>query len=294
MKLLLHHRTRHIYEAPVSFGDHRLYLRPRDSQSRRVESFELSTTPDSTRRWMMDAEGNRVRVCTFGLQTSRVLEFDLTLTVKISEVNPFDFLLDADATRFPFSYSESDLQVLLPACATASAPGVLEWFRGHGAAPDRHEDIIQFLADLNTAVHSHIGYIRRDEEGIQPPLETIRLGTGSCRDMAVLLMAAVRGLGLAARFVSGYLYDPPDEEGHVFNRAVGSMHAWVEVYLPGAGWKGFDPTNGILANGSFLPAAVSIDPARVDPIQGAYFSNQTVGSTLEVDLTLEEVPDDPA
>jgi hypothetical protein len=293
LKLLIHHRTRHVYDSPVTFGDHHLYLRPRDSFSRRVVSFDLSTTPEATFRWVMDAEGNLVRVCNFGLQPSTVLEFDLTMVMEVEEVNPFDFILDADATGFPFMYSESDQSVLASAMRSTSDFRVLPWFRGHGVAPDHHEDIVQFLADLNSTVHTKIAYVRRDEEGIQTPQETLSLGSGSCRDMAVLFVTGVRELGMAARFVSGYLYDPPDGDGHVFNRAVGSMHAWVEVYLPGAGWKGFDPTNGILANGNFIPAAVSSDPKRVDPVQGTYFAKQSVDSAMEVELTLEELRDDP-
>jgi transglutaminase-like putative cysteine protease len=135
--------------------------------------------------------------------------------------------------------------------------------------------------------------VRRDEEGIQTPDATLDLKTGSCRDMAVLFISAVRKLGFAARFVSGYLFDPPVGAGgdHCFNRAVGSMHAWAEVYLPGAGWKGFDPTNGILANGYFIPCGVSHEPASVDPIQGNYFSEVSTDSTMEVELEIEEIND---
>jgi transglutaminase-like putative cysteine protease len=273
----------------VSFGDHSLYLRPRDSYGRTVTSFDLTTLPESTGRWVTDVEGNLIRVCGFGLNTSAVLEFDLHMGMEIEEDNPFDFILAPEATGFPFTYSESDRQALWPYMDDNGPGEALNWFREGGTAPGQHGDLVQFLADMNVHVHRSTGYLRRDEEGIQSPGETIRFGSGSCRDMAVLFMQGVKELGLAARFVSGYLYDPPDGDGHMYNRAVGSMHAWTEVYLPGAGWKGFDPTNGILANGFFIPSAVSYDPRRVDPVQGAYYSKQLSSSQLEVDLLITEV-----
>lgn len=288
MLLQINHRTRYTYDGPVSFGDHSLYLRPRDSFGLNVRSFELTTVPTSTHRWVTDVEGNLIRVCGFGLQESETLEFNLQMTVDLEEQNPFDFILAPDATAYPFTYSDTDRQALLPFLSTGEEGVALSWFKEAGVAPESHPELVQFLADLNSAVHDRIGYVRRDEEGIQSSAETVELGTGSCRDMAFLFMQGVRALGLAARFVSGYLYDPPDGEDHMFNRAVGSMHAWVEVYLPGAGWKGFDPTNGILANGYFLPSAVSYDPRRVDPVQGAYYAKTSTPSRLEVELQIEE------
>ena len=290
MNLRIHHRTRYSYDCPVSFGNHALYLRPRDSFGLTVRSFDLATTPESTRRWVTDVEGNVIRVCSFGLQTSECLEVDLRMTVELEEQNPFDFILDANATGYPFSYGDSDRKALSPYLATGAEETATRWFKEAGVAPETHPDLVQFLSDMNSAVHDRIGYVRRDEEGIQTSTETVDLGTGSCRDMAFLFMEGIRGLGMAARFVSGYLYDPPEGEDHMFNRAVGSMHAWVEVYLPGAGWKGFDPTNGILANGFFLPSAVSYNPRRVDPVQGAFYSDTPTPSHLHVDLDIEELP----
>ena len=294
MKLHIHHQTTHTYASPVSFGIHHCFLIPHEAQGRRVTSFDLTASPKAIGRWVNDAEGNVSRAFTFGIEPSMQLQFDLEMLVEIDEQNPFDFLLDIDATGYPFSLSDSDRRVLQPMLEIGEPTGAKNWFQDQGVAPETHDDIVQFLADLNTTVHDKISYVRRDEEGIQPPEETISKASGSCRDMAVLMMHGVRELGLAARFVSGYLYDPPEGDAHLFNRAVGSMHAWVEVYLPGAGWKGFDPTNGILANEFFIPTAVSVEPERIDPIQGTYFADTSVSSTLTVDLTLEECSDDPA
>jgi transglutaminase-like putative cysteine protease len=296
MKIAIHHTTTHHYESEVGFGNHSLYLRPADSHRRRVLSFDVKTTPKSTQRWMRDAYGNIVLICNFGLQKSTRLSFETSMLVEVDEENPYDFILEPHAVGYPFAYTNLEEKSLLPFLGKTAKPGalrVLDWFYGAVEQPLQHASIVQFLSDLNEAIRREISYTTRLEEGIQAPDDTIRLRSGSCRDMAVLFMAIVRQLGLAARFVSGYLYDPPEEQSaeHAFNRAVGSMHAWTEVYLPGAGWKGFDPTNGILANSYFMPSAVSHDPLAVNPIQGAYYADTEVASKMAIDLNLEEVPD---
>lgn len=297
MHIRVEHLTRHRYEAPVSFSEHKLYLRPLDNHLRRITHFKVETVPASRQRWVRDAYGNLVLVCNFGLEESDVLEFHTTFEAQMVEENPFDFILEPYAIAYPFKYTDEDARALSAYLEPAAKPGalnVLNWFYSAVDTPNAHPNVVQFLSDINEAIRRDISYVRRDEEGIQTPDETLNLRTGSCRDMAVLFMAIVRQLGLAARFVSGYLYDPPVESGgeHVFNRAVGSMHAWTEVYLPGAGWKGFDPTNGILANSYFLPSGVSHNPGSVDPVQGVYYAKQSVASELEVDLQLETLKHD--
>lgn len=291
--IVIEHRTRHRYSGPVSFGDHSLYLRPSDTLIRRVTNFEVKTVPDSVQRWMRDVHGNQIMVCNFGLTESTELSFDTRIEMAMAADNPFDFVLEPYATSYPFEYTDTDKVALTPyssRLAAKDALNVLDWFRSAVSSTEEHPDVVQFLTELNSAVRRDISYTRRDEEGIQTPDETLRLRAGSCRDMAVLFIAAVRQLGFAGRFVSGYLYDPAVAGGapseHVFNRAVGSMHAWAEVYLPGAGWKGFDPTNGILANGYFLPSAVSHEPSSIEPIQGSYYSTQPQTSSLDVQLEI--------
>jgi transglutaminase-like putative cysteine protease len=294
MKLSIQHSTRHHYERPVSFSDHALFLRPLDSHRRQVNRFEVVTTPESTQRWVRDAYGNIVLNCNFGLIESQTLAFETRIELDLQEENPFDFILDSHATAYPFNYREPDLSSLksyLEARPEKGAHKALDWFYQAVSNPLQHSDLVQFVAEINAAVRRDISYVRRDEEGIQEPDTTLQLRTGSCRDMAVLFIAILRQIGFAARFCSGYLYDPPvGEEGeHVYNRAVGSMHAWTEVYLPGAGWKGFDPTNGIMANSYFIPCAVSHNPKFIEPIQGNYFSPSTVASTMEVALHIERI-----
>jgi len=191
-------------------------------------------------------------------------------------------------------YHQHEQLALSPYLCSTPQPGAskaLDWFYTAVKNPNQADNIVSFLSEINQAVFESIAYERRDEEGIQTPDETLAKHTGSCRDMAVLMIAVVRQLGLAARFVSGYLYDPPsDEDGeHIFNRAHGSMHAWLEIYLPGAGWKGFDPTNGILANHFFIPTAVASDPVHANPIQGRYYHDEQVPSHMEIELNIEEI-----
>lgn len=294
MKLRIEHLTRHRYSGPVSFSAHNLYLRPIEGHLRRVHRFSVDTLPASTQSYVRDVNGNTLLKCNFALNESDVLEFRTEIEVEINEDNPYDFLLESYALQYPFTYKDADATALVPYLldeVLENETKVLDWFNQAVPSPAKHPDIVQFLTDLNHAIRRDIAYVRRDEEGIQSPNTTLSLRSGACRDMAALFISTVRQLGLAARFVSGYLYveSHAGDENHLLNRAAGSMHAWAEVYLPGAGWKGFDPTNGILANSFFIPAAVSHLPAVVDPIQGYYFSKTTTNSELEVELIIKEL-----
>lgn len=294
MKLRIEHLTRHTYTGPVSFSGHSLYLRPIEGHLRRVHRFDVETIPPSQQSFVRDVEGNSLLKCNFGLTESEILEFLTVIDVEIDDDNPYYFLLESYALEYPFEYRGADVKALTPYILDPQQQNqsqVLDWYQQAVPSPSKHPDIIQFLMDINQAIRRDIRYIRRDEEGIQLPNDTLSLGSGSCRDMAVLFISVVRQLGLAARFVSGYLYDPPAENGaeYTFNRAVGSMHAWAEVYLPGAGWKGFDPTNGILANSFFIPTAVSHSPEVIDPIQGHYFSKDATDSDIEIQLHIQQL-----
>ncbi|MEP4891952.1 MAG: transglutaminase family protein [Aliiglaciecola sp.] len=293
MILRIEHLTRHTYSGPVSFSGHSLYLHPVEGHQRRVLAFSVETIPPSQQNFISDVEGNSVVKCHFGLTESDTLEFKTVIEVEVDDDNPYDFLLESYALEYPFKYQSSDLKSLGPYLLDAvdeSESQALDWFQQAVPSPAKHPDIVQFLTDINQAIGRDIRYVRRDEEGIQSPNETLSSGSGSCRDMAVLFISTVRQLGLAARFVSGYLYDPPATTGesYRFNRAVGSMHAWAEVYLPGAGWKGFDPTNGILANSFFIPTAVSHNPDTIAPIQGHYFSKHSTEAVLDIQLHIQE------
>ncbi len=282
------HTTCHRYEEPVSFSRHHCRLYPRGGPGVRVLEHEIRAFPEADRRIFEDHDGNRVFAFYFGLQTALELRFELILRVEQDEVNPYDFILEGDAVEMPVVYGEEILPWLDAYRRVRSEKEEgLDLFVKEVCGRDLNgRGTVELLAELNLGIHDAISYERRDEEGIQDVATTLGRRKGSCRDMGWLFIEGCRSLGLAARFVSGYLYDPPNSK-EAFNRAVGSMHAWAEIFLPGAGWKGFDPTNGVLANHFFIPTAVSGDPALADPIQGRYYANSIVTSNLEIDLEIE-------
>lgn len=287
MRIAVDHLTEYQYEEPVSFGEHSLYLRPRESQTLRVQDFALECKPEGKVRWVRDCFNNVVAVVSFGLAESSLLSFRCRMAFDVAEENPFDFILETRASKFPFAYDEREKSALGPYLEADESERwrVLGWVRDMLGDATSARETIAVLTDLNIGIQQSIAYERREDEGVRTANETLSLGRGSCRDLAELFVATSRQLGLAARFVSGYLYESPPPEGmSAFNRAAGSMHAWAEVYLPGAGWKGFDPTNGILTDHHFLPAAVANRPQWVNPIQGRYFHAGQVGSRMNVDL----------
>lgn len=293
MKIAVDHLTEYRYDQPVGFGEHSLYLRPRESQTLRVTSFSLECRPEARVRWVRDCFNNVVAVASFGLIQSSVLSFRCQMAFEVAEENPFDFILESRASQFPFRYDERERSALQPYLEADESERwkVLDWVRTVLGSATSDTETIAFLSALNLGIQRSIAYERRDDEGIRTASETLAAGRGSCRDLAELFVTTSRQLGLAARFVSGYLCEPPPAEGSsAFNVAAGSMHAWAEVYLPGAGWRGFDPTNGILTDHHFLPAAVATRPQWVSPIQGRYFHAGHVGSQMHVELRITESP----
>lgn len=287
MFLRVTHVTRYDYSAPVSFAPHALYLRPRETPRQRLHSFDLTLTPAARRVQTNDAEDNALDWAYFesAAPTNR-LEFRSEFLVETLDKNPFDFFLRPTALAFPFTYDAAEIATLgsclAPPRGTDRAP-LEAWLATHFPAPPR--DTIPFLTALNSAVRAALSYSRRDEPGIQTPSETLARRGGSCRDYAVFFIALCRQLGVAARFVSGYLHEPPDPA--VSNPLPPTMHAWAEVYLPGAGWRGLDPTRGIFCDDHFVPVAHTALAENVNPIQGGFFSAGPVLSTLTTTLMLD-------
>lgn len=278
MRYRICHLSRYEYAEPVGFSPHRLFLRPREDHHLRLRHFDLRLMPHGRPRWARDLHENfYVTVQPEG--ASRQLVIRMEAEVDILHDNPFDFLLDAHAVNLPFRYLPGEEAVLAP--YRMRDPGqndkaVAEWVKA--AFPDGLVgNTVEQITRLNRAVHAVLRYTRREESGVQSPAETLERQSGSCRDFAVLMIEACRVLGLAARFVSGYLHSAR-EDGRA--RADHAMHAWAEIYLPGAGWKGVDPTNGIFCGDGFIPVAVALDPAAINPIQGHYLSDHPVANTL--------------
>ena len=281
--------TRYRYSQPVAFAPHALYLRPRETPRQRLHDFKLEVTPAPRRIATSDAEDNALDWAWFSPEvTATQLEFRSEFMVETLDSNPFDFFLKPSALCFPFVYDEAERSPLGPCLQLprgADARQLRAWFDQHLSAPP--QDTIPFLTALNTAVFQSLAYTRRDEPGIQTPAETLAGGGGSCRDYAVFLIGLCRTLGLAARFVSGYLYEPPAPG--TSPPLPPTMHAWAEVYLPGAGWRGLDPTRGIFCDDAFVAVAHASLAENVNPIQGGFYSAIPATSTLYTHLTIEKL-----
>lgn len=280
MKLGVRYETAYRYAGPVNFSIHHLRLFPRGDLSLRVHRVKFETNPDARIRFFRDVFDNVVAACTYQ-KAGRELRFHLELDLAVEKRNPFDFLLSDAALQLPFTYPEELRAVLAPFMQSeeSETPEVPCWKPPRADSP---RPTVPSLVSLNECLHQCIGYERREEGPARPPNETLRLGRGACRDVAVLLAAILRQCGLAARLTSGYLREGESES----RRAEGSLHAWAEVYLPGAGWVGMDATNGIFANHNFITAAVGMTPAEVTPIDGRFFPPQNANPQMTSHLEL--------
>ncbi len=288
--LKVRHKTTYRYARPVELGEHRLMFRPRASHDLHLHRMTLDIRPRPiSLRWVHDVFGNSVAFARFeGL--TKELCFDSTLKLDhLPEAGPV-FEMDEAARRYPFAYDGEDLPDLAPSMALQypdEGGRIRKWARQFlHPAPGRTDSFV-LLATMTSSVREQFRYIRREEMGVQDPIETLLRGSGSCRDFAVLMMEGVRTLGLAARFVSGYLYVPSRERGTVGG---GATHAWVQVYLPGAGWVEFDPTNGIVGNRDLIRIAVARHPRQAIPLSGTYEGTRedSLGMKVEVAVTAED------
>ena len=284
--LSVRHLTRYDYRSPVRFGEHRLMFRPRDSYDQRLISSEMTITPEPKRiRWFHDVFGNCVAVASF-TGDAKVLTFDTSIVLDHTPSNVPDFVIEDYARTYPFTYGAEerpDISRLIERQYLDPDHQLDKWvrrFTRYGQQTDTGE----LLMTLTYAIKESFSYTRRHERGTQDPLLTLNSRKGSCRDFAVLMMEAVRALGFAARFVSGYLYVPPAEgQTHIGG---GNTHAWCQVYLPGAGWVEFDPTNGIVGNRDLIRVAVARDPRQAIPLQGTFFGAAAdyIGMSVSVDV----------
>jgi transglutaminase-like putative cysteine protease len=291
--LTVRHLTTYRYGRPVGFGPHRLMLRPRDSHDLRLVHTELMLSQPAKMRWLHDVYGNSVAVADFTGTASELTIASVLHLERYALERPV-FELDDNAKTYPFVYSSEDRTDLgrLLERHTPDPNGILdEWARGF--VMGKQTDTLALLADINTRIKSQLTYSARDEEGTQTPLATLERRSGTCRDYAYLMMEAVRSLGFGARFVTGYLYDPKlDTGGDDGTLGAGATHAWCEVYLPGAGWVEYDPTNAIIGGEALIRVAVTRDPSQASPISGSYDGepDDYLGMTVEVTVTSGEAP----
>jgi transglutaminase-like putative cysteine protease len=267
-RLRITHRTEYHYTSPVAPGPHRLMLRPRETRELRLLSFELEIWPLATVTWGHDVSGNSIATATFSDLTDRVtVESRMSVDLSAPEWPVFDIALSAQA--YPFLYSDEDwidLGALARPQYADMAGRLSNWVEGFVMA--RPTDTLSLLQDVASGVSRQITYESREVEGTQGPLETLDRGHGSCRDIAVLYAEAVRTLGFGARIVSGYLFSAAP--GMIGSAGAGSTHAWAEVFVPGAGWIAFDPTNRAMGSANLIPVAVARHISQVAPVSGSF------------------------
>ena len=288
------HTTVYRYKTPVTFGLHRVMFRPRDSHDLRVLATDLVVSPDAYVRMIHDPHSNSVALVQ-PMGEARELRIVCSFTIEHLPTPIDELALEPAAEVLPFAYSLEDRLDLE------------HYLRPHHDDPDGtlirwahqflHTDQPNNTRDVLTRMNAHIGqslrYAARDEEGTQTPLETLTLGSGSCRDYALLMMEAARRLGIATRFVSGYLYDAALDTGEAEpGQAVsgaGSTHAWLHAYLPGAGWIAFDPTNNLMGGAQLIRVGVARDPALAAPISGSWYGEPEAYEGLEATVVVRRI-----
>jgi transglutaminase-like putative cysteine protease len=283
--LSIRHKTAYQFRSQVSLNPHRLLLRPREGRDLRLLSNLVHVRPLSELTWAQDVFGNSVAMASFtGSRDSLVVQS--SSEVELTSVAWPVFPISASAIFYPFRYTDEewmDLGALTAPQYRDGAEATLNWAQSF--VPTRATDTLSLLRDLNNGVTDRIRYEERDAEGTQSPHETLQLGIGTCRDMATLLAEAARSLGFGSRIVSGYLYDR--DMSRLGSASMGSTHAWAEIYIPGAGWITFDPTNQSVGGHNLIPVAVAREIRQVMPVSGSYagFPGSAVGLTVEVNVS---------
>lgn len=293
--LSIRHITRYRYRNPVALGEHRMMFRPRENHDQRILACELTISPTPARQTLIhDVFGNSVGVANF-TGRARELVFDSHVVLEHTPTPAFagmDGEIAPYTGAMPFDYAEEDLPDLLPSMqrAFADPDGLIDAWARKFVRPFGKTPLQRLLSEMTQAIYADFRYAKRLEGVPQHPLDTLTSKTGSCRDFAVLMMEAVRSLGLAARFVSGYIYSPDiDHRGRVGG---GHTHAWVRVFLPACGWVEFDPTNGIVGNADLVRVAIARDPRQAVPLHGSWIGNagDFIDMAVEVDCRVESEP----
>ncbi len=284
-RLEVRHTTRYRYARPVRFGPHRAMVRPRDSHDLKLRSAVLTIAPAAQVSWMHDVFGNSVTLLEFA-EPAAELCMESRIELEQFPLDRPDYRPTVDAETWPFAYDADERRDLGPTLDRHYPGGDLR-----GWALDllgrRELGTIELLTTLTHGIKERLRYVARDSEGTQTPVETLDKGGGTCRDYALLMIEAVRSLGFAARFVTGYLYDPALDGGPSGIQGAGATHAWVQVYLPGAGWVEFDPTNGIVGGRNLIRIGVARDPKQAVPLAGSFVGapDDYLGMEVEVQVT---------
>ncbi|GLQ55475.1 transglutaminase family protein [Devosia nitrariae] len=278
------HKTSYRYDSQVTLGPHRLLLRPRESRDLKLISFELATSPQAAITWAQDVFGNTVATAVFDTPSDTlIVESRARVDLDVAAWPIFD--IAASAISYPFSYSHAegtDLGPLAVPHYPDPAEQLAQWARAF--VRSNPTDTLSLLKDLNTGISGWIAYQSRDDEGTQAPIETLNRGWGSCRDMAVLFVEAARSLGFGARIVSGYLWTA--EQPAAVSKSADSTHAWAEVFVPGAGWITFDPTNRSTGGLNLIPVAMVRHIDQAAPVSGHFSGRSEAFQSLSVAVEL--------
>lgn len=280
-RIQITHRTEYYYHSPVSFGPHRALVRPREGHDVHIESSRLEIEPKADVRWLRDIYGNSIAVLVFAEPGQKLSLFSELIVAHYDE-NPLDFLIEPNALSYPFQYSAEEQPELIP-YRLSSYPhdgNALQNWLSWLYTPGQLINTFELLNLLNTRIFESFQYSRREEPGVQTPSQTITMGSGSCRDYAVLMMEAARLWGFGARFVTGYIQMGEGQHG--------ATHAWTEIYIPGAGWRGFDPTNNKLTGSEHVSIAVARDPEKASPLSGAW--EGLPGAFDRMEVSVQVVP----
>ena len=281
------HTTEYRYKKPVTFGEHRLMFRPRDSHDLRVLATDLQVDPPAQDiRLIQDAYENSIALVQPG-SPSQTLKFTCTFTVEHTGSRALDLPLSPGAEHFPFEYAAEDRQVLLHYLTPYydADETLMAWARQF-VGPDSR----QILVDMTRSIRETMEYKPRDEEGVQSPRETLDRKQGTCRDFATLMVEAVRRLGYAARFVSGYVYTPDLDAPSEEKTAPGATHAWVQVFMPGAGWMPFDPTNNLIGGTDLIRVGVARHASFASPVSGVWTGAPEDYEGMVVDVSVKKRP----
>ena len=283
--LRIYHKTSYRFAEPVTLWPHRLLLRPRESRDLRLVSSNVTVTPAATLSWAQDVFGNSIATASFQTKADHLV-IDSVAEIQLDAAAWPVFPISGSAISYPFRYADDEWTDLggLAAPQYPDPAGRLQaWARGFiGGSPT---DTLSLLKDLSAGVAAQVRYQSREDEGTQTPVQTLDRGSGSCRDFAVLFAEATRTLGFGARIVSGYLYNPDQQS--IGSGGAGSTHAWAEVYVPGAGWITFDPTNRSVGGFNLIPVAVGRDIRLIMPVTGSFhgMTNAFQGMSVEVQVS---------
>jgi transglutaminase-like putative cysteine protease len=284
--LTIHHKTEYRYARPVAFGEHRIMLRPRDGHDLRVLESRLDIAPEPmSLRWIHDVFDNNVAIADFD-ERSHNLTFTSTVTVEHNPAEEFALTPDDPAYFYPFLYDDEEFPDLVQFITPqySDPDGELSAWARNFLDAEAPTPTFRILSGMTHGIRDAFTYRKRHEQGTQHPLDTLQTGSGTCRDYALFMIEALRRLGIAARFVSGYIAIPGDR-AHGYAGG-GSTHAWVQVYLPSAGWIEFDPTNGIVGTRDLIRVAVARDPRQAIPLHGIYLGPADAFIGMEVNINV--------